>query len=208
MKTLRVPLLLFVLPAVLLAFAPARHGLVLLDRSAVAAGEVWRLWTGHWVHFSASHLGWNLAVLLAAGTWLERQRPGLLLRHTVIAAPLIGLAVLIGEPALQAYGGLSGLATSVVVLLGLHQLRSGGASRWLWTGLLALVAVKTTGDAIRAETSLVAFALPGVRLSTTAHFAGALSALLHEGLGCLRRSKMTPPGPVTGSRRQDSGYYP
>lgn len=181
MKLLRTPLLLFALPATLLACTPAHHGFLLLARDAVETGEIWRLWSGHWIHFSASHLLWNLIVLLAAGTWLEHVRPGLLLRHTIAAAPLIGIAVLVFEPGLQTYGGLSGLATGIVVLLGLNQLRTQDASRWLWIGLLVLVAVKTTSDATGARTRLVDFAQPGVRASTTAHAAGALLAFLHHG---------------------------
>lgn len=184
MKTLRAPLLLFALPAILLAFAPARHGLFLLDRSATA-GEVWRLWSGHWVHFSASHLLWNLAVLLAAGAWLERVRPGLLWRHTLLAAPLLSLALLVFEPGLQAYGGLSGLATGVVALLALHQLRTPGAVRLLWAGVLALIAVKTTHDVTPADPWLVRYDQAGVRSSAIAHAAGAIIAVLYYMAGRL-----------------------
>jgi rhomboid family GlyGly-CTERM serine protease len=179
MKSLRTSLFLFGLPAVLFAFMPARHGLLLLDRTAVFAGQIWRLWSGHWVHFSASHLVWNLAVLLAAGAWIERVRPGLLLRHILLAAPFISVVVLACEPALQAYGGLSGLATGVVVLLALHQLRTPGSLRWLWAAVLALVAVKTLHDTTHAAPWLTDYGRAGVRSSRTAHAAGASAALLH-----------------------------
>ena len=33
------------------------------DRSAILTGELWRLVTGHWVHFSASHLFYDVTVL-------------------------------------------------------------------------------------------------------------------------------------------------
>lgn len=183
MKTIRLPLLLFVLPAVLVSFLSACDGQLLLTRDALAGGEAWRLWTGHWIHFSASHLVWNLAVLLASGIWLERVRPGLLLRHTVAAAPLIGLTVLAGEPGLQTYGGLSGLATGVVVLLGLHQLRSPGVPRGLWLGGLALVFLKSAGDLAAPTDWLAHFAAPGIRPSSTAHAAGAITAVLHFIIG-------------------------
>lgn len=189
MKFLRITLLLFVLPALLVALAPMSHRLLVLDRHALAAGEIWRLWTGHWVHFSASHLGWNLAVLVAAGTWLERVRPGLLLRHTLVAAPLIGLAVLAFEPGLQAYGGLSGLATGVVVLLALHQLGAPGASRWLWAGVLVLVAVKSVHDIASPGALFARYDLPGVRTSSAAHAAGVLAAVLHYGIDRLSASR-------------------
>lgn len=180
MKAFHAPLLLFALPAILVAFAPARHDLLLLDRIALDAGEVWCLWTGHWVHFSTSHLLWNLAVLVSAGAWLEHVRPGLLLRHTILAAPFIGVAVLTFEPALQTYGGLSGLATGVVVLLCLHQLRSPDPLRGLWIGVLALVAAKSASDVASSTAWFAHYATPGIRTSSTAHAAGALAAVFHH----------------------------
>jgi rhomboid family GlyGly-CTERM serine protease len=220
MKSLRAPLLLFVLPAVLVALVPMSHRLLVLDRHALAAGEIWRLWTGHWVHFSASHLGWNLAVLVAAGTWLERLHPGRLFRHTLVAAPLIGSAVLAGEPGLDFYGGLSGLATGVVVLLALPQVRTSGAGRWLWAGVLALVALKLVRDQVAPAALFADLGTSGARASTTAHAAGAVAALLHHALNRWQEwrqgaptpqvapPKTAPPGPVADSRRQGSGHYP
>jgi rhomboid family GlyGly-CTERM serine protease len=208
MKSLRAPLLLFALPAVLVAFATARHGQLALARDALADGEVWRLWTGHWVHFSASHLLWNLAVLLAAGIWLERVRPGLLWRHALIVPPFLSCAILVLEPNLQAYGGLSGLATSVVVLLGMQQLRIPGSARWLWAGVLALVASKVAAEAFLGAGCFVRYGTSGVRTAWSAHAAGALLAAAHHGLSLKSRSKIAPPGPVADSRRQGSGYYP
>jgi rhomboid family GlyGly-CTERM serine protease len=211
MKALRVPLLVFALPAALVAFAAHPTDGLVLERAALAHGEVWRLWNAHWVHFSASHLAWNLAALLAAGTWLEHRRPGWLLRQAVVAAPLVSLALLAVEPGMRAYGGLSALATSVVVLLALEQLQSHRADRPLWTALLLLVAGKIVYDAGHASALFARFDAPGVRPSAWAHAAGAVAAL---GLWPLwrhldaRRLKMTPPGPVTGSRRQGSGVTP
>jgi rhomboid family GlyGly-CTERM serine protease len=177
MKTLRTPLLLFALPAALAALGPATTNQLWLERAALGRGELWRLWTAHWVHFSASHLGWNLAVLLAAGAWLERARPGWLLTHTLVAAPLISLALLVVEPAMQAYGGLSALATGTVTLLALVQLENRRADRPLWTALLLLVAGKITYDASHATALFSRFDLPAVRPSAFAHAVGAGMAL-------------------------------
>jgi rhomboid family GlyGly-CTERM serine protease len=191
------PIAFFALPAALVAFLPSVGERLVLDRAALMdGGEIWRLWTGHWVHFSTSHLAWNLLVLLVAGTWLERVRPGLLLRNVFFAAPLIGLAVLAGEPRLHSYGGLSGLATGVVVLLALHQVRAPGAPRLVWTALLALVAAKSVHDLAAPDALFASYDLPGVRTSATAHAAGATVALLHYSLARWRncgRGALTPP---------------
>lgn len=38
------------------------------DRTAIAHGELWRNFTAHFVRFEVNHLGWDVAVLLFAGT--------------------------------------------------------------------------------------------------------------------------------------------
>jgi rhomboid family GlyGly-CTERM serine protease len=212
MKSLRLPLLLFALPAVLLALLPAGRGLFVLDRTAVADGELWRLWTGHWVHFSASHLIWNLLVLLVAGSWLEHSQPGRLWRHAILAAPFIAASVLAFEPGLRVYGGLSGLAMSVVALLALQQVRSSSAPRIPWLVLLLLLAAKAGHDLTTSVSWFARLDVAGVRTSSVAHAAGLAAAGLHAavlwGADRLRPAQKLPPGPVTGSRRQGSGCYP
>ncbi len=177
MKSFRPVLLLAVLPAILLWLTPVTHEALLYDRMAILRGEWWRLWTGHWVHFSVSHLTWNLLVLLGAGVWLEHLRPGRLLRYTLAGAPLISLGLLVGEPAMHTYGGLSGLATGVVTLLALTQLTAAGAARAWWTGALGLIAAKCAFDASHAQALFAQFDSPAIRPSALAHAAGAVTAL-------------------------------
>lgn len=199
-RAVRAPLLLFALPAALVALWPGARELLVLDRTALAGGQLWRLWTGHWVHFSGSHLLWNLAVLVVAGAWLERVRPGRLWRHGLFAAPCIGLAVLACEPGLHLYGGLSGLATGVVVLLALHQLRTPDAPRLLWAVVFALVAAKSVYDLASPDALFTRYDLPGVRTASTAHAAGALAAGLHAALSRWRVDRLSTPA----ARRQRS----
>ncbi len=169
-------ILLFALPAALLFTVPGAADSLLYDRAAILQGEWWRLWTGHWVHFLPSHLFWNLAVLLGAGLWLERLHPGWLLRYTLIAAPLISLALLLGESAMHSYGGLSGLAAGVVTGLALTQIRRRRADRLWWGGLLVLVAAKLFVDA-RHGPLFSDFSSTPIRSSALAHAAGAGIAL-------------------------------
>ncbi|HEX9171332.1 MAG TPA: rhomboid family intramembrane serine protease, partial [Telluria sp.] len=56
-----------------LAFAPeASLAQMEFDRSAIPAGQLWRLWSGHLVHFSVPHALGDALVLLAAGLSVER----------------------------------------------------------------------------------------------------------------------------------------
>ncbi|WP_438480987.1 rhombosortase [Oleiharenicola lentus] len=169
---------LFALPAIALHFAPEDvRAAWLFNRTAIADGEWWRVVTGHWIHFGAGHLIVNLAVILAAGTRLERSHPGLLARFSLAAAPLVGCALLIMESAMHTFGGLSGLACGVVTLLALQQFSHAGQHRIWWAALLVVIGVKIAIEVTtRADVSCVSFVSTDVRVSTWAHAAGALSA--------------------------------
>lgn len=174
MRSLR-PVLLCLAPA-LAGLAPAGRAALLYDRAAILQGEWWRLWTGHWMHFSISHLAWNAVVLVGAGAWLERLQPGCLLRFAAVAAPLLSVSFLVGAPDMQAYGGLSGLVTGVVVLLALMQLRGCSAGRGWWLGVLALVVFKLAIDATGSAPLFASFGPRAVRSSAFAHVMGAIIA--------------------------------
>ncbi len=162
-----------------LAFAwPRLAGALIYERADILAGQVWRLWTGHLVHYTASHLVWDLAVFLAAGLWLEWIRPPLARWFYLLAPPAISAALWWGEPALARYAGLSGLATGVLVLLALVQRRrDAGAPPWFWPAVLLLVAVKVVAEAT-AQTPLFARMDAGVRVVPLAHLGGIVCALI------------------------------
>ena len=169
------PALLCVAPALLPALVPTGRDVLLYDRAAILQGEWWRLWTGHWVHFSASHLAWNAAVLVGAGAWLENLQPGRLLRFVAVAAPVLSLSFLAGAPDMRAYGGLSGLATGVVVLLALGQWDRAPRARVWWGGALALISIKLGAETLHPAAWFAAFG-GEIRPSPLAHFAGAMAA--------------------------------
>ncbi len=162
-----------------LAFAwPAMPPLLIYQRAAIAAGEVWRLWTGHLVHYNGGHLFWDLAVFVPAGMWLEAIAPGLARRFCLLAPPAISAALFLCEPGLARYAGLSGLATGLLVLLALIQWRRDvRAPAWFWPAVLLLVAVKIALEAVSSEPLLARFE-PGVRVVTLAHVGGVACAVL------------------------------
>jgi rhomboid family GlyGly-CTERM serine protease len=144
------------------------------DRAKILSGEFWRLLTSHWVHFSGSHLFWNLVVLLPAGVWLERRNP-VALRWTLVLSPLaIGLALLAFDPALTRYAGISGVASGVLVALAVNGLRTQPTARRWWLAVLVFFAVKVAiearngGQPINPE-----LGAQGVRSVPLAHVVGA-----------------------------------
>lgn len=152
--------LLLGLPALVPAIRPGAAGWLEYDRGRIAAGEVWRVVTCHWTHWSADHLLWDLGafVVLTALCWrLGRART---LAAIAAAALLIPLALWLVTPDLARYRGLSGLDSALFVLLAAGLLRReavAGRRRTvkLAAGLLAVFAAKVLFEAATGTTLFV-----------------------------------------------------
>ena len=149
----------------------AREALV-YDRSAILAGEFWRLLTGHWVHFSASHLLWDTAVL-AAAVWIGVRRGYRRLTPLLLAAALaIGLGLLVLQSGLQRYGGLSGLVMAALFYVALRGLREEQPWRAV-CGWVLLVSVAKIGIEVWTGEAPFARFEAGITLVPFSHAMGA-----------------------------------
>ncbi len=111
---------------------------LLFQRELIATGQVWRLWTGNFVHTNFPHLALNLV-----GLWLVLliNRPTLSSRqfvsYTVFLCTCIGLGLWFLNPDLGWYAGFSGVLYGLFTLAGIQAARHTD-----WTGaLLILVGV-------------------------------------------------------------------
>lgn len=146
------------------------------DRTRLAAGEIWRLWTGHWLHASSGHLAFDLLALVPAAAWLETRHPCGVRLYLLLAPPLISAVLWFGEPHLLRYVGLSGLAVGALVLLaGERLLAAPRRTPWVWWTLLGLLALKLLAEAVTARPLLAPLG-EGWRVVPLAHLAGVLSA--------------------------------
>ena len=123
------------------AIIPVLQRVLVLDRDAVAAGELWRIATGSLVHFSTPHLLYDLAVVVLASGLLERRRWPVA-PIVLAAATAIGAAVLLFTPEITRYGGLSGVACTLVALYALDCLTIRGAARAAGVLVLVLAVIK------------------------------------------------------------------
>ena len=163
----------------ILVFAPAALiDALAYDRHAIFAGEIWRLWSAHLVHFSAQQALLDAAVFFIAGSVAEREigarRMAIVL---ALGAPSISLGLLLAVPGLSHYRGASGAAMMVALLAG-ATLWSGGALNRVLLALLAFgVVIKTAGEAFGISAHLAG--LPqDVVVAWQAHVLGAGFALL------------------------------
>jgi rhomboid family GlyGly-CTERM serine protease len=110
------------------------------DRPLIAAGELWRLLSGHWTHVSGDHLFWDVLLFIVLGGLCEQENRQEFLVCVVGAALLIPLALWVALPALQTYRGLSGIDSALFALLAVTRLRQAWQEQHHgWLGVLAIV---------------------------------------------------------------------
>ena len=105
-------------PAALLAAAAfaAAASPAALEYRRDAATEAWRVLTCHWVHWSADHLRWDLLTFVALA-FACRHRWRRAVAALAVATVTIPLAVAMLKPELSSYRGLSGLASTLFVMV-------------------------------------------------------------------------------------------
>ncbi|HET8577679.1 MAG TPA: rhombosortase [Methylomirabilota bacterium] len=142
-----------------LSVVPAAPAHLEWDRQAIEAGQYWRLLTGHSVHWSLAHLGWDAVAFVMLGAGCERLAPRRFLACSLVSAVLIGLGLWQLRPDLAAYRGLSGVDSALFTMLAATRLRAGEkavpilAYLVLFTGKLCFEAL--TGSALFVPVQLV-----------------------------------------------------
>ncbi len=152
-------------------------------RPAIAAGEFWRLVSGHFVHLGASHLFMNVAGLilvwyLVASSFTSRQ--WLLVTAIVMVGLNLGLWFL--EPNLIGYVGLSGLLHGLLAAGIVASLGSGRSEIWiLGVGLAAKLAYEQLVGPLPGSENAT-----GGAVIVAAHAWGSLAGALAAGLLMIR----------------------
>lgn len=157
---------------------PVLADLFVYDRRAVLDGQLWRLFTAPFVHFSASHLVYDLAVFSTAGCALEltaRRRFGLM---CVLATAGAGLLFLMMMPELGRYGGLSGLAFGAVAGLCLSRIQSGHGDRRIWAVIFAVLIAKIVVECFSGVPVFARIDATSLHVLPAAHAVGVAAAVI------------------------------
>lgn len=166
--------------ALAVAAAPGAFDLLVLDREAVARGEAWRLFTGHLVHATPYHLTWDVIPLLLLGLRFERM-PGSRFPLVIAgSAVFVSLGVLLLDPAVGRYCGLSGILNGMWVAGALafarQQRRKGRtAVGWLYRGAVVAGLAKIGVEGILGLSIFTDTARLGADPVPLAHALGALA---------------------------------
>ncbi|MHC4224953.1 MAG: rhombosortase [Planctomycetota bacterium] len=146
---------------------------LLLDRAALEAGEIWRLWTGHFVHLSWEHFAFDVGAAVVLAFFLPIGRALLLF------CPLVSFGVLWPRPELSVYGGLSGVLHGLTVLVALRLgMQSQGPARWLCQAIAFGTLLKAIVETALGQPLFTGSVSMGAPTIYVAHLIGALSGLL------------------------------
>jgi rhomboid family GlyGly-CTERM serine protease len=104
------------------------------DRVAMAAGELWRGITGHWLHWSFDHFLWCTITFLAIGGICETISRKGYIATLAAAGIIIPVVSWFADPGLVYYRGLSGLASAIFVFAAVMMTRKAYA-RKDWPGI-------------------------------------------------------------------------
>ncbi len=101
----------------LLYWLPGANELCELRRSELGKGQLWRLVTGHWTHYTTSHLFWDVSALFLLGRVAGRFFPRNLVLCLVASPLVISCCLLLWLPELRLYRGLSGIDAALFCYL-------------------------------------------------------------------------------------------
>jgi rhomboid family GlyGly-CTERM serine protease len=159
------------------SLSPTLSWLFEYDRGRLAAGDYWRLWTCSFAHFGATHLFWNLLLVLGLGAWLEKRAPTAV-RWFFASAPLaVGLTLWVGVPNLDLYRGASGIAAGLVAYAALTIIARQGQV-WIGATLAALLAVKIALEIATPAPLLASLESADIVSMPAAHIAGVGCAMV------------------------------
>ena len=153
------------------------------DREAVAAGQLWRVVTGHLTHWNLDHLFWDGVVFVVLGGLCERQQHGRFILCLTAVAFLIPASMWLLLPELHTYRGLSGLDTALFTMLASGILAKKWAAReWRWVtiivGLMILLGLKVAFEVFTGGTIFVNAATANFQPVPLAHVVGAVAGIV------------------------------
>lgn len=174
---------------------PALRSLLLYDRLAVGHGQLWRLWTGHLVHFGWPHLVVDAGLLLIVGWFAERDHPAFT-RWALLLMPLFISGCLYWlDPAMARYGGLSAVNLGLLLYVAAQGWRRNWTD-WFWPAVIAAYVGELAFEYYRGGRGggAIRFDDATVRVATSAHVASAVYALLALGIARLVGQRNNPNG--------------
>ncbi len=169
--------------AVALSLSPQASDWLTYQRTAIAAGGLWRFVTGHLVHWNAEHMLWDVMMFALLGAMIERRGRPALLGVLTLSAVAISTVMWCGQADVAQYRGLSGVDSALFTFVAATMFREArrgqrpiiaGAVAAMATGFVAKIGWElATGQTLFVDSAAAGFTpLPLV------HAVGGLGGIL------------------------------
>ena len=106
----------FVIVAIIIQAVPALGPIFEYNRGAILNGEFWRLITGHFPHVTFEQFFWDVLLFAAAAGWCEINYRKVFYWVTGCSIVATSLGILLFEPQMFLYRGLSGINYALFIL--------------------------------------------------------------------------------------------
>jgi rhomboid family GlyGly-CTERM serine protease len=181
-----VPIITVAVVALIIQSFPAARSSLIYERTALAGGDLWRIWTGHLVHFGWPHLVVDAGLWLIVGWFSARRHPTFTRWGIVLMPAFISGSIYLFEPGMIRYAGLSAVNLGLLAYLAVQGWRRDWTD-WFWPAVLLAYVGELVWEYYRGGTGggAIRFDDPGVRVATGAHLASAAYALLALGVARL-----------------------
>jgi len=182
--------LLAALAALLVQTVPSWRPSLVYDRAAIAQGEFWRMWTGHFVHFGWPHFLIDTGLLVILGWLVENRHPWFIRLGLFLLPVFISASIYLFEPAMTRYGGLSAVNLGILLYASVQGWRRDWTD-WFWPAVLLAYVGELVFEYFRGGQGggAIRFDDPSIRVATGAHLASAAYALLALGVARLIGSR-------------------
>ena len=170
---------------------PEWRGALLYDRTALARGEWWRLWTGHFVHFGWAHFVADAGLFVIMGWLLEAAHPWFSRLALVLMPVFISGLLYWFDPAMQRYGGLSAIDLALLLYLA-GQGWQRDWSDWFWPAVLVIYVGEVIFETVQGGRGggMIRFDDADVKVATSAHVISAVYAVAAWSIAWFRRRKV------------------
>ncbi|QEG00264.1 Rhomboid family protein [Stieleria maiorica] len=189
--------------AILAHVVPNLAAVLQLDFASAAAGQWWRLLSGHLTHYDSQHLFWDVLMFVVLGAACERQHPKLFGVSLLVMALGISATVALVCKDVSGYRGLSGIDTGLFVWFIGDQIRHCLAGRdrlfaGFWISMATLLVAKLLYEFVTGAVLFVD--ADGFKPLIESHLAGAVFGGLLVGIGWCLACRRFP-----SLQRSDSG---
>ncbi len=185
------------LVAVVIEFNPGWRDVLIYDRHAVMLGELWRMWTGHLVHFGWPHLVADAGLLVILGWPLGQKHRQFSWLALFLMPPFISGVLLWLDPGMTRYAGLSAVDLGLLLFLAAKGWQQDWTD-WFWPAVLAIYVAEVVLEIANGGRGggMIQFDDPSVKVATSAHIAAAAYALLAWAAGRFCQRAMGQPKPT------------